>query len=269
LPVTGPIDPGLVHKADENLPKRDPKPSTCVGCGDFRMQMATDPRCSPADKERLYEEARKAYQQAIRLDPDYAPGYEGLANLYVVIGDYSHAIDTFQKVLKKHDREARLWYELGMCYARQKQWEPAINHLQTACNLEPESRPYANTLGFCLARAGRFDESLACFRKAVGEGMAHYNLARMLHHMKQEELCQQQLQLALQANPDFEPAQELLAQLQGRPLPGTDPGPATAEAPAAAPSPSRPVIALGFESIDDAAAEVGGKPTTGTMLLSN
>jgi tetratricopeptide (TPR) repeat protein len=257
LPVTEPVDPRRVHKVEEqDLPRRDPKPSTCVGCAEFRVQMATtDPHATAADKQRLYDEARRAYQQAIRIDPNYLPAYEGLGKLYVLINDYPRAVETYHKALKKNEKEPRLWFELGMCYARQKQWEPAIKDLQTAWSLDPENRQYADTLGFCLARAGRYDESLACFRKAVGEAMAHYNLARMLHHMHQDGLSQQQLAQALRVDPDLEPAQEMLAQLQGPPPTPT--------------SPPRPAIALGFESIDDAASQATTAPTTGTMIMSN
>ncbi len=251
IPVTEPIDPKLVHKADdENLPPRDPKPVTCVGWADFTMKTTEDPRCGEADRERICDLARRAYQQALRLDPDYLPAYEGLARLYITIKDYPRAVETYQKAIKKHDQESRLWFELGMCYARQKQWDLAIDNLRNASRLDPENRQYANTLGFCLARAGRYDESLACFRQAVGEAMAHYNLARMLEHLQQPERSREELQLALQVQPDLEPARQMLADLQ--------PPPAQA--------PSRPAVALGFETIDDAAAQ---PTTTGTMVLSN
>jgi tetratricopeptide (TPR) repeat protein len=248
LPVTEPVDPRLVHKADENTTPRDPKPSTCVGWGNFAMKMAASDAYGPAEKEQLYEEARKDYQRALKLDPDFLPAYEALANLYVTTGDMPRAVEAYQKAIKKNDHEPRLWFELGMCYARQKEWEPAIHNLQSACNLEPENRQYANTLGFCLARAGRYDESLACFQKAVGEAMAHYNLARMLQHMQQGELSRQQLELALRIEPGLEPAQAMLTQLQGTP-------PSTEIAPAAA----RPGVALGFETIDDAASQTAAQ----------
>ena len=44
--------------------------------------------------------------------------------------------------------------------------------------------------------------------------MAHYQLARMLQHMQQPELCKQQLVLALQNEPGLEAAQKLLTLVQ-------------------------------------------------------
>jgi hypothetical protein len=67
--------------------------------------------------------------------------------------------------------------------------------------------------GFMLARAGRTAESLAELRKCMGEAEAHYDLARMMHHLRQSDACQGELRLALQADPAFGPAREFLAEL--------------------------------------------------------
>jgi Tfp pilus assembly protein PilF len=209
----GPAPANEVSKQDE-LPKQQPKASTCVALATFREQMAADPKCNSTDRERLHDEARQFYNQALRIDPNYMPAHLGLAKLYVSIGDNERAVETFQKALEGHPKEPQLWFELGMCYARQQQWEPAVKHLETASELNPENRQYINMIGFCLARAGHYDESVSYFQKAVGEGMAHYNVARMLHHVKQDELCKQHLHLALQASPDLEPARQLLAEVE-------------------------------------------------------
>jgi tetratricopeptide (TPR) repeat protein len=215
----GPSPANEVAKQEE-LPKRQPKASTCVALATFREQMAADPKCGGTERERLHDEARKAYTQALRIDPNCLAAHLGLAKLYVTIGDNARAVETFQKALEVHPKEPQLWFEFGMYYARQQQWELAVKNLETASELEPENRQYVNTIGFCLARAGHYDESLAYFQKAVGEGMAHYNVARMLHHLKQDELCRQHLRLALQASPDLDPAWQLLAELE---TPGTPP----------------------------------------------
>jgi tetratricopeptide (TPR) repeat protein len=209
----GPSPEKEVAKQDA-LPKRQPKAATCVAMATFREQLAADPKYGSTERERLHEEARAAYNQALRIDPKYIPAYIGLAKLYVTIGDNARAVETYQKGLEGHPKEPQLWFELGMYYAREKQWELAVKHLETASELNPENRQCINMIGFCLARAGRYDESLTYFEKAVGEGMAHYNVARMLHHVQQDELCKEHLRLALQASPDLGPARQLLEELE-------------------------------------------------------
>jgi tetratricopeptide (TPR) repeat protein len=104
-----------------------------------------------------------------------------------------------------------------MYHARQKQWDPALARLRAACNLDPENRTYNNTLGYTLARMEQYDESVAVFTRLNGEAVAHYNVARMLHHLKQDGLSDQHAARALELNPDLATAQELLAELHGQP----------------------------------------------------
>jgi tetratricopeptide (TPR) repeat protein len=101
-----------------------------------------------------------------------------------------------------------------MCHARKKEWEPALKCLRKAGELDPENRQFSHNLGYCLARSGRYEESLACFTKTDGEAKAHYNLARMLHHMQQDDLSRQYLRTAVEKDPYLIPAKELLAQLE-------------------------------------------------------
>src|SRR5262249_61598904 len=116
--------------------------------------------------------------------------------------------------LQKHPKEAPVWHELGMCYAQQKQWEPAIENLRHAVELDPEQRLYNHSLGFCLTRSGRYDEGFTVFAKLEGEASAHYNVARMLHHVNEDQLCKQHLRQALRLKPEMVPARDLLAKLE-------------------------------------------------------
>jgi Tfp pilus assembly protein PilF len=202
-----PEDDGKPHK---------PHASTFVAAGSLAEKSAADPRRDAANRENMLEQARLAYQQAIATDPNYVPAYQALAHLYLTQGDMERAVATYEKVLKAHPKEAAVWYDLGMCYSRQKRWDNAVTNLARAVELEPENRPYVNTLGFCLARAGRYEDSLACFQKIGSPAQAHYNLARMLHHIKQDEIAKQHLHLAIQIDPRLASARQLLAQLDSK-----------------------------------------------------
>jgi Tfp pilus assembly protein PilF len=212
-------DPKPVAPATD-LPPGDGKPkkahaSTFVAAGELAEKGSQDPARTPADRANMLEQARKAYQQAIATDPNYLPAHTALANLYLTQGDQERCFATYQKVLKSHPKEASLWFGQGMCYSKLKRWDEAVANLRKAHELDPDNRPYANTLGYCLARAGRYEESLGCFREVVGEARAQYNLARMLHHMNRDDLSRQHLKMALRAEPQLAPARELLAQLNG------------------------------------------------------
>jgi Flp pilus assembly protein TadD len=207
---------GTPIKPAPDLPKRQPKPDVCLAAGNFYADEAKAPNCPPQRGQELREQARLAYQQAIQIDAKYGPAYQGLGRLYADTEDTAHAVETYQKGLKALPKEPALWYELGMCQARRKEWGPALDSLGKAAQLQPENHQYANALGYGLARAGRYDEALVSFQRVNGEGRAHYKLARMLQHLGQTDLARRHLELALEKDPRMAEAQSLLRELDGQ-----------------------------------------------------
>jgi Flp pilus assembly protein TadD len=213
-----PLLPGQVVdvnvKKEAERPKRTPQAITCVRYGDFAAgEAAAMTDASPTEIQQKRDLARKAYQQALSIDPKCLEAYQGLTALYVAMKDYKHAVGTYQDALRYYPKDSSLWYELGMCYARQKEWEPALSHLNKAVELDPENRQHNNALGYALARTGRYDDSLTVFQRLQTESEAHYNLARMLRHLNEIDLSRQHLLVALQKDPEMKDARSLLAEL--------------------------------------------------------
>ena len=182
--------------------------------GDWAASEANAPDLSDTVRQAKREKARRAYQQALAIDPQYLPAYESLASLYNDLKDHSHAVAIYRKAAQMFPNEPRVFYELGKCYGGVKEWEPAIQCLAHAVELDPENRQYVDTLGWMQARVGLFDDSLATFRKVHDAAEAHYRLALMLEHLNRPELCKQQLLAALEKDPHQERAKALLAKMQ-------------------------------------------------------
>jgi Flp pilus assembly protein TadD len=112
-----------------------------------------------------------------------------------------------------------------MCQSQHKEWDAALESLRKAVENDPENRPYISTLAYALARTGHFDESLEYFKRVGTPATAHYNVARMQHHMKQDDLCQHNLAIAVQLDPQLTDARQMLVQLlSGDPDPATRAG---------------------------------------------
>jgi tetratricopeptide (TPR) repeat protein len=219
---------------DKDLPRRQPQASTCVAFGDFNARAAADKERQPIHRERLLDQARRAYQQALKEDPKCREAYVGLARTYEQLGDHHRAVETYERAANTFPQDAAFRFALGMCQARAKEWEPALANLKGAVDLDPENRTYENMLAYTLARAGRYDDSLECFKSFVGVAEAHYNVARMLLHVNETEQCKQHLRCALEAKADFAPARQLLVELD-------HPGQKA----------NKPIVAVGFEAADD------------------
>jgi Tfp pilus assembly protein PilF len=211
------LPPGAVVRKAADQPARAPHASTCVAEGDWAAAEANAPDISDTKRREKRELARQAYRRALSIDSHYLPAYESLAKLYGDLKDHSHAVATYRQAGQMFPNEPRVFYELGNCYGSHKEWEPAIHSLARAVELDPENRQFVDTLGWMQARASRYDESLATFRKVHDAAEAHYRLALMLEHLSQPELCKQHLRAALETDPHQERARALLAQLNEAP----------------------------------------------------
>ena len=212
------VPPGAVVKELE-VPKHPPSPATCVAGGDWAAGEAAAPNVPEAVRQAKREQARKAYEQAISLDPHYLPAYLSLAKFDVAMKDHADAEATFRKAAQMCPNEPRVFFEMGRCYVGEEHWEPAIQAFSRAMELEPKNLSYVDTLGWVQARAGHFDDSLNTFRRVYDEAEAQYKLARMLDYLGETEQCRQHLQAALRAAPagKMDKAKALLATLDAAP----------------------------------------------------
>jgi tetratricopeptide (TPR) repeat protein len=204
-------------KPDDEATKKKKHCASCVAGAEMLRIEANSPKYTQAQRDDFRERARKGYEQALRLDPKNAAAQLGMARLCLDTNDHDQAVAAYTKALKQNPKDLTLLYELGMVHARAKEWEKAVIQLKAAYDLAPDNKECASTLGHCLARAGRIDEALDVFRRSVGEAKAHYNVARMLHHMNQDDLCRQQLELSLRADPRLVEARDMLVQLGAKP----------------------------------------------------
>jgi tetratricopeptide (TPR) repeat protein len=202
------------------------KPETFVAFSDYRAAAAFAAETSPENQAVFREEARTGYLKAIEIEPKHVPAYLALARLQQASNELAPALETYKRALAVTTKDATIWYEMGMCQARQKQFGDAVASLQKACELRPDDKKCRETMGYTLARAGRWAESLTVLSGVVGEARAHFCLARMLKHMNQPEEAKQYLAAALSRDPELPGARELFVSLVGPPPSDVAPSPA-------------------------------------------
>lgn len=207
---------GLFNEPWEDKGKTPLKATTLVAAAQYRLQLAADSGAPPATQELLRDKARLDYERAIEIDPKHVPAYLGLARLHELSKNHAAAIATYEKALKEVPKEAAVWFEAGMIHAQHKEWEPSLLKLQKAAALAPDNQRVQKTYGMALARAGRIDECLAKLTPIDGAAQAHCTVGRMLHHLQQDQQSMQHVRIALQIDPNLKPAQQLLAELEGR-----------------------------------------------------
>lgn len=231
----GPTVPGMPAEVAA-APKKRKGPlsaETEVEFANTHLEVAlADP--PPANRDQLIDLARMRYQRALKQDHKHKGALLGMARMYAKLGDREKAGEAYQKYVELYPKDADVYHEIAMRQAQWKDWENAVRWCEVALKQDPENRAYRKTMGFCLARAGKWEEAFATLCEIMPEAQARHNLAGLLDHMGQTEACKAQLRLAVQADPDYAPAKEFLAGLEGTPPPG-------AAAPGGEPNPVRTV----------------------------
>ncbi len=122
------------------------------------------------------EKAREYYQEAIRLDPNFALAYAGLADYYIslsgVMGD-APALLTRPKAKEMALRAIKLDPDLSEAHTSlawnlmdfEFNWEEAGKEFDLALKLNPNNWQAHFWYGFYLAALGRFDEAVAEFKR--------------------------------------------------------------------------------------------------------
>jgi len=138
------------------------------------------------------DNARKAYERAIKLRPDYMEALNNLGTIYYARKSYRRAINWYNRALRTAPGEARsatVYENLGRAWFNRKDYARARECMQTALHLDPEVFEHHGSIGQILeetsieerakyhfylakvyAKSGRNDVALQYLRKALEEG---------------------------------------------------------------------------------------------------
>lgn len=161
--------------------------------------------------DRLADDARQKYQRALELDPKNRDALQGLARLYTRLGDRERAIATLQTLQSYYPQDHKIAYELALTHARFEDWTNGISACRNALAGDPENRRYQKTLGILTARTGNFEEGFNTLAGVMPEPDARMTMAKILADMERMDLAEQQVKLALKADPNHPLAREWVA----------------------------------------------------------
>lgn len=128
--------------------------------------------------KRTAENIRKAieqFQQAADKDPNYALAYAGLADCYVVLGDYSGVPESetvpkmqafAQRALQLDNSLAEAHTSLAYSYVQLWQWDKGEPEFKRAIELNPNYATAHHWYYLCLIELGRNDEAISEIKRA-------------------------------------------------------------------------------------------------------
>lgn len=127
-----------------------------------------------------FERAERFFQKAITVDEKTATAYYGLANLYYDSERYIEAAKLYQKSIELGIEGADAYYMLAKSFERDEKYKLALPYMQRAAELAPEDLQIRLSYGILLCTLEMFDlaksELEFVIEKDSNNADAHYNL---------------------------------------------------------------------------------------------
>ena len=131
--------------------------------------------------ELQYADAINAFEQVVRLRPEYKDGYINVGLTYIEWEKYDAARQPLERALTLKPNDARALYYMALVERRARHTEAEIADLEKVVAQYPESRDARRELGISYYQEHRSDDAIQQFKalQAIDPDdlTAHYNLA--------------------------------------------------------------------------------------------
>jgi tetratricopeptide (TPR) repeat protein len=173
-----------------------------------------------------FREAGDAYREVIAREPRSARAHLGLGLSLFELADLPAAAEALERALSLDQRLAWAEYMLGKIAWLHGSVTDALPHVRRATELDPRSGPAWYGLGVCYLHLRRYEEAIPALRQAIvredRNAQYHTALAEVLLYRGGTEEGRQQLERALQLNPQHGPACALMGNYYLRKAGGPD-----------------------------------------------
>jgi len=136
------------------------------------------------------QDAAEAYQQAIRIKPDFTEVHFNLGNVYTNLGRYQEAINAYRQAIKIKPDFKDVYYNLGNAYLALNRNQEAVESFNQAIKIKPDFEDAHFNLGTAYLNLGYYKEAIETYQQVlrIGSdsseeiycnlGVAFYNLGR-------------------------------------------------------------------------------------------
>jgi tetratricopeptide (TPR) repeat protein len=105
--------------------------------------------------------------KTLKLNPDFIEGYVELAEAYVQMKNYKGAEEYFKKALKFDQKIVSAWSGLGISNAMRKQYKASIKYFNKAIELQPDSADHWANRAISKRYIGKLNDAAVDLNKAV------------------------------------------------------------------------------------------------------
>ena len=118
---------------------------------------------------KQYQDAIKAYREALRIQPDYFRYYSTWSRLglaYDFLKKYDQAIGAYREALRINPNDFSTWHNLGNAYKNLKQYDKAIRAYREVVRIQPFFEAWTS-LGKVYFLAEQYDQAVQPYQEAL------------------------------------------------------------------------------------------------------
>lgn len=160
--------------------------------------------------EGKLDQAREAYQKALRLNPDYADSHNNLGAIYSKTGEIDKAIRAYRRAHEIDGQAPQPLVNLGNAYLQAKRFQEAISAYGQVLQMRSGSAEVHHNLGFAFLESGRLEDALASFDSALRlrsqYASAHNNKGTVFLRKGRFDQAGRAFEGAIQVDSEFRPA---------------------------------------------------------------
>jgi len=160
-------------------------------------------------------EAAESLQEAVRLDPTKVEPIFQLGEVYRLLKKTTQAIRAYAMACDLDPRNFELWCRLATCYHQSGDLEKAVEAYQEAIGIQPKNAFVYSNLGAALESQGRMYEAIKAYKQSLecegaDQAVVLVNLATVYLNQDRWRTAHLALNKAIDINPNLSSAHERL-----------------------------------------------------------
>ena len=114
-----------------------------------------------------WEAARKEFEKAMDLNPNYATAHHWFGTYFVTLGEFKKAFKEIRTALSLDPNSRVISVDVGWFYQYSREYDQAVQYIKNTLELEPNFIIAHLNLGFTYTLQGKYEEAIQSFRKAT------------------------------------------------------------------------------------------------------